>query len=163
MFFPNHSGFSECRWWKRRSNDVQKVCCKRVLGTSWEISQQSSVWCYMSFPLTAHWPYSKLSDVGLLKQRATCPKKKKKNPPCSNAFSFWMLRGVDTVYSLGNMITCYIEGFEALHERELSVVITLLVVLKSLFSNSATCSTNSLNVKRRERLSGVITKKMEQW
>lgn len=41
MFFPNHSGFSECRWWKRRSNDVQKVCCKRVLGTSWEISQQS--------------------------------------------------------------------------------------------------------------------------
>lgn len=35
-------------------------------------------------------------------------------------FSFWMLCGVDTVYSLGNMITGYIEGFEALHERELS-------------------------------------------
>lgn len=37
---------------------------------------------------------------------------------------------------------------------------TLLVVLKSVFSNSATCSSSSLHVKRRESFGGIVINKM---
>lgn len=41
-----------------------------------------------------------------------------------------------------------------------SVFFTLLVFLKSVFSNSATCSSSSLHVKRRESFGGIMINKM---
>lgn len=41
--------------------------------------------------------------------------------------------------------------FEGLHVTELHILLTLSVVLKSVFSNSATCSSSSLNVERRAK------------
>lgn len=41
--------------------------------------------------------------------------------------------------------------FEGLHVTELHILLTLSVVLKSVFSNSATCSSSSLNGERRAK------------
>lgn len=104
---------------------------------TWTIHQTQ--WCATSKPQSYVWSTCSWTTAMLSSYRMLCGHKYLGEP--------WLMTARKVL-------------FECLHVTELYISFTLLVVLKSVFSNSATCSSSSLHVKRRESFGGIMIKKM---